>query len=324
MKNILKDLWLSFASVCLLTAIFSSCAYGQRDTERKPAHREVAITFDDLPSTHSAPETMRYVTDHLLRRIKAHGIPAIGFVNENKLYANNRLDAGRVGLLRQWLAAGLELGNHTFSHISIDQSPLAAYKENVIRGEIVTKQLLNERGMKLRYFRHTQLRTGPTPEYKKDLDRFLGERGYIIAPVTIDNNEYIFADIYSRARQRGDKAMMKRVVDAYLTYMEEVFTHFAKLSADFLGYEVKQTLLLHANELNADALDELVAMMRRKGYRFISLAEALTDPAYRLPDAQVTKGLSWLHRWMLAKGEKLQPEPLEPEFITQLFRTYQR
>ena len=267
---------------------------------------------------------MRYVTDNLLRRIKANHVPAIGFVNESKLYVGDRVDEQRITFLRQWLAAGLELGNHTFSHVGIDQTPLADYKENVIRGETVTRQLLTERGLKLRYFRHPQLRTGPTVEYKRDLDKFLAERGYTVAPVTIDNNDFIFADVYARAKQRGDKAMMKRVVDAYIPYMEEIFTFFAKLSVDSLGYEVKQTLLLHANELNADTFDELITMMKRKGYKFISLEEALTDPAYRLPDAQAAKGLSWLHRWMLAKGEKMKPEPVEPEFMTQLYRSYPR
>jgi peptidoglycan-N-acetylglucosamine deacetylase len=313
---------LSIILICLLTGIAPSIAYGQQNTAIKSAQREVAITFDDLPAIELNIETARYVTDNLLRRIRANRIPAIGFVNENKLYDDNKLNAQRVEFLRRWLDAGLELGNHTFSHVSIDQTPLALYKENVIHGETVIKKLLDERGMKLRFFRHPQLRTGPTLEYKSELDRFLAERGYTIAPVTIDNNDYIFSGIYARAKQRGDRATMKRVIDAYLPYMEEIFTFFANLSVASLGYEVKQTLLLHANALNTDTFDELVGMMKRLGYRFISLEEALKDPAYRLPEAQSTRGLSWLHRWMLAKGEKVQPEPVEPEFISRLFRTY--
>lgn len=77
------------------------------------------------------------------------------------------------------LDAGLELGNHTYSHIWIDQAPLAAYKEDVIRGETVIRKLLAAKGMTLRYFRHTQLRTGPTVEYKRALEEFLAARGYV-------------------------------------------------------------------------------------------------------------------------------------------------
>jgi hypothetical protein len=101
--------------------------------------------------------------------------------------------------------------------------------------------------------------------------------------------------------------------------MESIFSFFEKLSADALGYEVRQVLLLHANELNADHFEDLVSMMKRRGYSFVSLEEALKDEAYRLPDAQTTRGLSWIHRWMLAKGMKMRPEPREPEFITEMF-----
>ena len=90
-----------------------------------------------------------------------------------------------------------------------------------------------------------------------------------------------------------------------------------------VGYEVKQALLLHANEINADYFDQLVRMMKRRGYKFITLEQALRDKAYRLPDAQSSEGISWLHRWALAKGMKLREEPREPGFITALFKASQ-
>jgi hypothetical protein len=64
-------------------------------------------------------------------------------------------------------------------------------------------------------------------------------------------------------------------------------------------------------------------MMKRRGYTLITLEQALTDKAYRLPDAQSSMGISWLHRWALAKGMKLREEPREPEFITALFKAGQ-
>ena len=282
--------------------------------------REVAITFDDLPSAYGNDDLKRMsdVTKHLLQNIKSNNVPAIGFVNESKLHRRGELNA-RTALLRMWLEAGLELGNHTFSHINIDNVPLDAYEKDVVRGETVIRRLLAEKGMKLRYFRHPQLHTGPTLEYKKGLEQFLAARGYTIAPVTIDNNDFMFGALYGDAKASGDKETMKRVTEAYMAYMERVFDFFEKLSVDSFGYEVKQTLLLHASDLNADHFDDLVLMMRRRGYTFISLEDALKDKAYGLPDAQAMKGLSWIHRWRLAKGLRLEMEPSEPEFITRLF-----
>jgi peptidoglycan-N-acetylglucosamine deacetylase len=310
--------------VCLLLSVSARTGdANSRTVEGKP-RREVVVTVDDLPATHGDLARMTEVTRRLLEKIGRNKVPAIGFVNERRLYPGGELDQRYLALLQMWLDAGLELGNHTYSHISIDQSPLEAYQADVIRGETHTRRLLEARGRKLKYFRHTQLRTGPTLEYKAGLAAFLAGRGYTVAPVTIDNNDYIFASVYGEAKMRGDRATMKQIADAYIPYMEKVFAHFEKLSAGFLGYEVKQTLLIHANDLNADYFDELAQMMRRRGYRFISLDEALKDKAYALPDAQTNKGLSWIHRWMLAKGLAMQPEPLEPEFVNRQFQALQR
>jgi peptidoglycan/xylan/chitin deacetylase (PgdA/CDA1 family) len=289
---------------------------GQNGMPPEAARREVAITFDDLPASHGHQRAAE-INRKLVESITRHRIPAIGFVNEGKLYGYGETEA-RVALLRLWVDAGLELGNHTFSHLQIDRATLSDYQDDVIRGETVTRLLLGEKGMKLRYFRHPQLRTGPTPEYERELNRFLAGRGYTVAPVTIDNQEWVFAAAYARAKERGDQANLRRIGREYIVYMERVFAFFEGLSTDFLGSEVKQTLLLHANDLNADHFDALVEMMKKRGYRFISLEEALADPAYRLPAAHTTRGLSWLHRWMMAKGLKVRMEPREPEWLNSL------
>src|SRR5258708_14243552 len=300
---------------CLGFGFFQSAA-GQTTTNPQ---REVAVTFDDLPGTGDL-EKMRSVTTRLLRSVTANKAPAVGFVNESKLYLNGKLDNRREALLRLWLDAGLELGNHTYSHRGANPTPLPDYEADVIRGEPITRRLLAERGMKLRFFRHPMLQTGPTLEYTQGLRAFLVGRGYTIAPVTLDNDDFIFAYVYADAKARGNKAAMKRVADAYVPYMEQIFAFFERLSVESFGYEVKQTLLLHANEINADYFDQLAGMIKRRGYTFITLEAALKDKAYALPEAQVESGVSWIPRWRLAKGLELRPEPREPEFVTPIYR----
>jgi peptidoglycan/xylan/chitin deacetylase (PgdA/CDA1 family) len=298
-------------------------SFGSGAMQAPPRSRAVAFTFDDLPATRSRwLVPMQEMTARLLRTLSREQVPATGFVNESMLVAGDEV-AARTALLEAWLDAGFDLGNHTYSHVSIDQVPFATYKADLIRGETVIRRLLGARGRQLRYFRHPQLRTGPTAEYKAALDALLTERGYRVAPVTIDNNDFMFADVYARARDRGDRTTMERVAQAYVPYMQSVFAHFEQLSRRFLGYEVEQILLLHANQLNADHVGDLIAMLRKRGYRFITLDAALQDPAYALPDAQAARGLSWLHRWMLAKGLPVQNEPVEPPFVRELFNRLQ-
>ena len=308
--------------VALMVGLFAPLSAfigkAQNRVAENSSPREVAVTFDDLPSPQSYDvATLRDLTSKLLKSITSSQVPVIGFVNESKLHQGNELSA-RTAILKMWLDAGVELGNHTYSHLRLYNTPLDKFQEDVIRGETVTKKLLAERGMKLRYFRHPTLNTGPNLETKHAFEKFLAARGYTIAPVTIDNSEWIFADVYAKAKQHGDQATMKLVADAYLPYLEEVFQFYEKLSMDVLGYEVKQTLLLHANMLNADYLDDIVRMLKRRGYAFISLEQAPTDKAYGLPDNYVgTAGISWLQRWAITKGGEFRPEPELPEILKQ-------
>ena len=290
--------------------------------ERAASGRRVAVTFDDLPAPQDDLEDMQSITSRLLASLKRNGVPVVGFVNERKLYRRGEMDE-RTNLLRAWLDAGEELGNHTFSHINLRRAPLAAYEEDVVRGETVTRMLLEERGMKLRYFRHPFLWTGETPEYKDGLAKFLAARGYTVAPVTIDNDDYIFADAYFKTKKRGDAETAKRVADAYVPYMETVFDFFERLSAETFGREVKHVLLLHANEINADRFDELAAMLKRRGYTFVTLEEALKDPAYAERDALYKSGVSWIHRWRASKGQPEKREPRAPKFVDDLYRAGQ-
>ncbi|MCB1035750.1 MAG: polysaccharide deacetylase, partial [Acidobacteria bacterium] len=137
--------------------------------------------------------------------------------------------------------------------------------------------------------------------------------------VSIDNDEYIFARAYDLAADRGDEAAMEGIAASYLRYMEAVFAYYEQQSVAILGYELPQVLLLHANRLNADTLDALAGTIRSRGYRFISLEEALEDPAYRRPDTYTgPAGITWLHRWALEdgkRGEFFAGEPTVPEEI---------
>jgi peptidoglycan-N-acetylglucosamine deacetylase len=165
----------------------------------------------------------------------------------------------------------------------------------------------------MRYFRHPTLNTGKDLAAKEAFEKFLTEHGYTVAPVTIDNSEWLFADAYNKAHLRGDTATMKRVADAYVPYLEKVFEFYEQLSRDVVGYEVKQTLLVHANMLNADKFGDVVKMLKRRGYAFVTLDEALQDKAYSLPDKYTGPvGISWLQRWAITKGGQMRPEPELP------------
>jgi len=296
----------------------------QTRTSTDAIQREIAVTFDDLPavSTQHDIEAWKEITSKLLKSISSSRIPAIGFVNENKLISDGRRDDARVGLLRMWINAGLELGNHTYSHRSLNNTPLEEFESDTIRGEETISRLLTEKGKKLRYFRHPFLHTGRSLETKKAFESFLGGRGYRIAPVTIDNSDWIFARAYDNAHDAKDDRAMKQVADAYVPYMERKIDYWERQSAALFGREVKQILLVHANSINADHFDEMARMLRKRGYRFITLDEALKDKAYTSADTFTgAAGISWIHRWAITRGvakDFFKGEPTTPEFVMKL------
>lgn len=284
--------------------------------------REVAITFDDLPAQPPplGIESLKEITASLLAAITANDVPALGFVNEGAFYNDGELDTERAALLKMWVDAGVELGNHTFSHPDLNDTPLAAYLNDIIRGETITRALLEERGQQLRYFRHPYLHTGEDVETKLAVEQFLRERCYTAVPVTLDSEEWTFAKVYDQAWERGDRSVTRRVGEAYVPYMQKVFEFFERLSVEVLGYEVKQILLLHASALNAHYFNDLVRMMRSRGYSFITPAAAMADRAYLLPDTVTcSRGLSVLQRWAGSMGRKMRREPAAPEFVTRLY-----
>jgi peptidoglycan/xylan/chitin deacetylase (PgdA/CDA1 family) len=283
--------------------------------------RQIALTFDDLPGV-VLPEQeavqLAELTDKLVSAIAAQRVPAIGFVNEGRLGREGAPEPERVELLERWLAAGLELGNHTFSHIDLHRRALDAFQRDAARGEAVTRSLLAAHRMRLRFFRHPFLHTGRTLEIRHAVERSLAARGERIAPVTVDNSDWIFARAYALARASGDAAAVERIEAAYVPYVEAKVEYFERQSVALFSREIRQILLLHANALNADRFGELVSMLRRRGYAFISLDRALEDRAYRSRDDFVGPGgISWLHRWALSGGRNrmLPGEPATPRFV---------
>jgi peptidoglycan/xylan/chitin deacetylase (PgdA/CDA1 family) len=287
--------------------------------------RRVAVTIDDLPvasSTLTDNASWSRITTDLLEAIDRHDVPAVGFVNESKLYRDDELDPARVTLLEMWLDAGLELGNHTFSHPDLHHTELEPFQQDVLRGQLVTRPLVAEYDRALRYFRHPFLHTGRDLGTRQALEEFLEQHGYRVAPVTIDNSEWIFARAYDLAADAEQSEAMKRVAESYIDYMEQKFEYFERQTVELFGRSIPHVLLLHANALNADHFDSLARMLVKRGYTFITLDEALADEAYRSRDGYTGPGgITWLHRWALTQGKRgefFRGEPRTPEFVLQM------
>lgn len=288
-----------------------------------PPVRSMALTFDDLPyvavdSVDAVHDADRVATE-IVRVLHRHHAPAVGFVNEVGLAGPGETDA-RVAVLKRWADAGVVLGNHTYSHADLNVLTVEEYERDIVRGEAATRRLMEPRRPYPLYFRHPFTHTGDTAEKKLTVEGMLAARGYTVAPFTIENSDFVFNRPYARARRSGDEATRRKLSQAYLDFTAAQTAFMETMAAQLFGHAIPQTLLIHANDITADNLDTMLTWFEGRGYRFITLSQAMADDAYRTPDVVTKAGPTWLWRWMKSKGLSLdfRDEPNPPSWVLEL------
>lgn len=277
---------IALSLICLALSLPASAAPAA-------ATRTVAVTFDDLPDINADEhpvEVERAITRKLLASLKRHDIPAIGFVNEEQLEDTS--------VLELWLDAGFDLGNHTFAHSDFDKVHVAEAEDDILKGEAVTRPLVESRGKHLVWFRHPFLDTGATLADRDAIDSFLTAHGYRIAPVTIDDSDWVYAYAYENAAP----VLRTLIRSSYVRYLDRRFAFAEALSRRVFGREIPQILLLHASALNADTFDDVAALILKRGYRAVTLDEAMRDDAYATPEHWTAGGVGWFERWGVERG----------------------
>lgn len=245
--------------------------------------RKIVVTIDDGPATGANRDLEAFlrISAGLREAFVAEKVPAIMFINERQLNVDGQRDA-RVDVLHAWLEAGLELGNHTYAHLNLENVSIAQFTDDIVKGEVISRPLLEARGKKLGWFRYPFLATG-RGEMAQAIEEFLARRGYRIAPVSVDYHDYSFAGVYARHVRAGDRQKAAEQFATVMQALDEAFTRAEKRSVDVLGYELAQTLLIHCNEMNALTLRTTLQRIRDRGYTFVSMDEAMEDLAYQTP-----------------------------------------
>ncbi len=256
--------------------------------------REVALTFDDLPSAGDVtPAEAEAINRAIVAELGKHRAPAVGFVNEK---AGERIGTARwERILNGWLDAGLELGNHTFAHLDLNDLRPEEFERQVILGEAVFARLLAKRGAKPRYLRFPFNHIGGTEDSRKAAATFLASRGYEIAACTIDTSDYEFSRAYDAALAAKDAAAA-RIEREYLDYTAVQIAYYDKLNAQVLGRTAPHVMLLHANRLNAAVLARILEIFEARAFRFVALEKAQADPAYAIEVAANKFGPMWGYR----------------------------
>lgn len=260
--------WLPQLLACLLMAAGLAPARAQ----------QIAFTWDDLPAHSALPqgETRVEIGQKIIAAMReAHLPPAYGFVN-GVMTEKEPLSAP---MLKEWHDAGLPLGNHTWSHMNLNDHPLAEWEADVLKNEPTLKEYAGNDDW--HWLRFPFLAEGDTEEKRDGARSFLRAHGYRIAGVTMSFGDYMFNEPYARCVAKSDTAAIAQLEESYLAAADATIDYTRSMSKALYGRDIPYVLLMHVGALDARMLPRLLKLYRDRGFTFVTLQQAEQDAFYK-------------------------------------------
>ena len=232
----------------------------------------------------------------------AHLPSVYGFVNGVGL----EREPASAPMLKEWRDAGLQLGNHTWSHMNLNTASLADWEADLLKNEPVLEKYA--KGGDWHRLRYPFLAEGNTPEKRNEVRKFLSAHGYRIATVTMSFGDYMWNEPYARCVAKNDTAAIARLESSYLQAAAEDADFRRAMAKGLFGHDIPYVLLMHVGAFDARMLPRLLKLYFDKGFTFVTLEDAEKDPFYKgsvnpsLPDEPDS-----LEGAMQAKGMALPP-----------------
>ena len=274
------------------------------------AGQELAITMDDLPLNGDLPAgvTRVEIASRTLAVLKKRHVPPMyGFINAKKLEGS----ADAAEALKLWAAAE-PVGNHTYSHMDLEQNSDVAFEHEIEQNEPAL-ELLARNGVDWHWLRYPYLHEGDTVEKRRAVRAYLKEHGYRIAQVTLDWEDYLWNSAYARCVNKKDEKAIAWLKSSYLSTASE-FLDLGREEANLVyGREIHHVLLMHLGAFSSTILPDALDLLKKKGFKLVTLEEAQSDAAYESdPDAGMKDAGSLLDQMMSVKGLKYPPFAPKP------------
>jgi peptidoglycan/xylan/chitin deacetylase (PgdA/CDA1 family) len=290
----------SYRRVILKIAPAPALAVPAAKAAEAGARSQVALTFDDLPVHGPVPPgvTRVDIARGILDALKAHHAPpTYGFVNANGMAEN----PSNADVLKLWREAGHLLGNHTWSHMDLHASTVQAWEQDFLKNEPTLRQYMGDDGW--RVLRFPYLHEGDTVEKRAEVARFLKERDYSVARVTMSFDDWAFTDPYARCSVKGDTAALEWLKETYLSRAAASLERAREHSRLAFGREIPQVMLLHAGALGIVMLPRLLDLLEKSGFELVTLQDAQREPAYQTDLGPLPAGGMFLDQVLASKGK---------------------
>ncbi len=272
----------------------------------------MALTFDDLPAAGGllSDDTRTRILTTLADELKANHLKGTyGFVTAVDL--GDDPDVRQA--LRAWIDAGMNIGNHTWSHPSLSDESAQDYEHNIALDEPYLQAYA--RGRDWHWFRYPYLEEGNTLEKRNDVLAWLEERGYRVAQVTLNFEDDDWSDPYLRCLAKRDDAGIAWLKQSYMENAAEFIRLGREEQQIAFGHEVPNVLLLHATDFTTLMLPSLIHLLRQEGFRFAPLPKIEQNRAYaEEPKVALPDGGPLPDEFLRARhisSPPFQPEPVE-------------
>jgi peptidoglycan/xylan/chitin deacetylase (PgdA/CDA1 family) len=269
--------------------------------------QKLAITIDDLPVNGGLPPGVTradIARDTLAVLKKRHVPPVYGFINAKKLEGN----ADGAEALKLWAAAE-PFGNHTYTHMDLEQNTAEAFERDLEQNEpaleLLAKPGTGKTGNDWHWLRYPYLHEGDTVEKRRAVREYLTKHGYKIAQVTLDWEDYLWNSAYARCVARNDKKSIEWLRTSYLSTASE-FLDLGRAQAKLIyGHEISYVLLMHLGAFSSTIMPDALDLLKKKGFKLVPLEEAESDPAYQSdPDVGLHDAGTLLDQMMQVKQLK--------------------
>jgi peptidoglycan/xylan/chitin deacetylase (PgdA/CDA1 family) len=241
--------------------------------------RSISLTFDDATLSDGPILAGTERTERLIDTLAKAGVSeAMFFLTTGNVARVGDSGPGRIAA---YATAGHALGNHSHSHLWYWQTPTDDYIADL---DLAIENLQRYDNVKP-YYRFPFLDEGRSLEKRDAFREALKARGLHNGYVTVDTYDWYLDRLVQEALAAGIEFDIDDLRALYVDVIVSSTEFYDAMAQKTLGRSPHHVLLLHENDLAAMFAGDLVAALRKRGFRIIPATEAFRDSiAAREPD----------------------------------------
>jgi len=263
------------------------------------AEKKIALTFEYVPFMKPMGfYRARELSNMILRHLEQEKIQAAGFVVQSKVED----DPSTYVVLDDWASQGHTLGNQTWGDADYNELQHQHFFEHVRDGQKHLRTIARAHPVNFRFLRFPYLHEGNTEKKKKRIRKDLRRRSYRIAHVSVKTAVNFFNRPFVRSQTEYPEKL-DALKEQYLSHVMASLDYAEKQSQAVFGRNIPHILQLHMGVATSLMLKPLIDELKSRGYGFVTLVEALDDPAYSTLEEYVGPlGLIFTDRVAFTRG----------------------